>query len=327
MSGDETAEAKDLKPKLHQWLKKNGYPLEMRVARAMTRAGFSVTQSDYFQDTNELGAKVWRECDVTAQKGYIYHRVDPVVAGARVNLLHDLLLVCECKNNAQGTRPWIVFTDRLHFDMRAPRDAYLPHPMTSLANQYLRTLAIEYKLQRPALYAPGPHGYAASCAIIGNNEQSRNHNEDGAYKAITKVLSGARAAIENLPTVYHVFRIAIPVVVVTAPLYECYLDENTETQLEERDEMTILWRNPAVGVPEAAVHVIREKALPTFIEKVTALSNETHRHEPELLKTYAESKRRQLFHQEQHQKQRERELRRAGRKALTNRQRSLKKER
>jgi hypothetical protein len=55
----------ELKTKVEEWISKEGYPLEMQVAQIFQEAGYSVTQSDYYEDF-ETGKH--REIDVTASR-------------------------------------------------------------------------------------------------------------------------------------------------------------------------------------------------------------------------------------------------------------------
>ena len=62
----------DLSSKVEEWVNKQGYPFEMRVAAAFRKAGFGITQSDYYTDT-ETGTA--REIDVVAS---MQRWLDPV---------------------------------------------------------------------------------------------------------------------------------------------------------------------------------------------------------------------------------------------------------
>ena len=64
MTTDE-AGGKPLPERILEWLKSQGYPLEMRVARDLRAAGFAVTQSDFYRDPHS--STTWREIDVSAR--------------------------------------------------------------------------------------------------------------------------------------------------------------------------------------------------------------------------------------------------------------------
>ena len=78
---------------VRRWLKEQGYPLEMRVADALRRAGFRVRQSAYFSDPDENKP---RELDVVAS--YVWD------AAA---ISWELVVLVECKSAAE---PWVLFT-------------------------------------------------------------------------------------------------------------------------------------------------------------------------------------------------------------------------
>lgn len=76
-----------------EWLDKQEYPLEMRVAREFQSHGFAVIQSEYY----ESGESKSREIDVVAYKQRSFG-----------SLLTRFTLVVECKSSKQ--KPWILFS-------------------------------------------------------------------------------------------------------------------------------------------------------------------------------------------------------------------------
>ncbi len=85
----------DLKVKVADWLKKEGYPLEMKVADIFRRNGFGVDQSSYFIDP-ETGKM--REMDVIATA------IDKYTSNINISW------VIECKSSKKY--PWILFTSK-----------------------------------------------------------------------------------------------------------------------------------------------------------------------------------------------------------------------
>ena len=79
----------DLKERISEWLQRQGYPLEMRVAEACAKSGFRVRQSDYYVDP--VFDKP-REIDVSAS---LQREVGEVLA--------KLSLSIECK--ADNSKP------------------------------------------------------------------------------------------------------------------------------------------------------------------------------------------------------------------------------
>src|SRR5258708_1417641 len=84
----------DLKNAVEAWLAKQGFPLEMTVAAEFRKAGFSVIQSDFYEDPT---TKTQREIDVVAHlQTYVAQQ------------LIRISFVVECK--VSRDKPWVLFT-------------------------------------------------------------------------------------------------------------------------------------------------------------------------------------------------------------------------
>jgi hypothetical protein len=88
-------EPEPLESKLLKWIKKTGYPHEMRVARIFREAGFDVVQSEHYTD---LESNTSREIDVFATKE------SPL--GGDFHISIDFYV--ECKVSI--SKPWLIFT-------------------------------------------------------------------------------------------------------------------------------------------------------------------------------------------------------------------------
>jgi hypothetical protein len=95
------ASSTELGSRVADWLRGEGYPLEMTVARGLRDVGFTVTQSDQYQDpeTDKL-----REIDVVGR----WMRMLAIPGGAD-EMLAELSIVVECKRS--DSRPWVLFTN------------------------------------------------------------------------------------------------------------------------------------------------------------------------------------------------------------------------
>ncbi|NOH01035.1 MAG: hypothetical protein HND47_03175 [Chloroflexi bacterium] len=84
----------NLEKQILEWLKTQGYPLELEVALAFQKEGFSVFSSDWYEDyeTGEL-----REIDVTALKWSDTSKPRHLQVCYRI----------ECKTSRE--KPWVVF--------------------------------------------------------------------------------------------------------------------------------------------------------------------------------------------------------------------------
>src|ERR1035437_4845561 len=77
---------------IKNWLKDQGFPLEMQTASAFRKAGFEVTQSNLYTD---LDTKKPREIDVfAADKDYVG--------------VTQIAFIVECKSSK---KPWLLLTD------------------------------------------------------------------------------------------------------------------------------------------------------------------------------------------------------------------------
>ncbi len=123
----------DPKDAVDEFLRNNGYPLEMLVAKEFRKAGFEVYQSSIYVD-KEKGKD--REIDVTA---YYWRIVDEIQVSIKV--------IIECKF---AKTPWVLFTGEIaNFDN-------LPFPTFYCSNyagkKLLKTLsAYPYFFRSPFL--------------------------------------------------------------------------------------------------------------------------------------------------------------------------------
>jgi len=98
--------ASSLKAKLRDWLRTQGYPLEMAVASAFRRNGLLVAQSEYYRDPD---THLPREIDVVVYR-------DSQLG----NYALRLMLVVECK--ASKDKPWVLFTSHPRVRFGSPTE-------------------------------------------------------------------------------------------------------------------------------------------------------------------------------------------------------------
>ena len=68
------------------------------------------------------------------------------------------------------------------------------------------------------------------------------------------------------------YTVVIPVLVLDAPLYSCYLDENSEVSIDSIDRCTMQWRNSIGGMPNTIIEIITKTSLSDFLQEMgTAL--------------------------------------------------------
>ena len=76
-------------------------------------------------------------------------------------------------------------------------------------------------------------------------------------------------------------RFVVPVIVLQAPLFECYLDDNGAMKLVPAEMLSLYWDNPLVSNrSHTVIDVVTVDGLPRYIESVKqAFSHLKDRHE------------------------------------------------
>jgi len=243
----------ELTDKICGWLNKQGYPLEMSVAKALHAQAFSVTQSEYYTDPDEGES---REIDVVGRKQWEVE-----------NIICRISLVIECKTSRD--KPWLLFG--AENTPLADRARVLQRPAT-LAGKVLLSYLMEEPTtsSMPLFQLEGRHGYGLTQAFTSGN--------DAAYKAVMAASKAAHsiglaidAKRKNItpatpsPQKYYAF-LHFPVVVVSGNLFRCTMDSKTgNLTLDEIPRGVLVWRNPVVGQPHSIVHIVTEADFPAFV--------------------------------------------------------------
>lgn len=235
-----------LEAKLHEWLETQGYPLEMRVARAFQSAGARAIQSDFYTDASTEES---REIDVVASWQTIIE-----------NLLVRVSFVVECKSSRE--KPWILFVSpetRL-----TPTASVAQRAASELGRRTLVRVAKEASIQSlPIFRLPNAPGYSITQAFTSGH--------DICYAAASAVANAAAAKAGEIDVPTRGLRrvdnlqLVFPVVVTEARLFAAALKDDGAVSLKEQTSGVLLWRNPLVGLPHTIIHIVTLPALPDFI--------------------------------------------------------------
>jgi hypothetical protein len=257
-SGDKNKGSKDerdMPTKIRDWPNGQGFPLEMRTAKALRSAKYTVQQSQYFRNTGG----VQQEIDIIATKAKFWD--DPKPGG-----YVSMKVVAECKANPKVELPWVVFTAETHHAEREEVEHYLL--LNDVAASASRLATAHEAVTRPELLTFGERlGFGIQCAQIYSGKE----NEDLAYNAVLKL---THAALSQLQPDSDGANIVVPVLVVRTPLYECWLDDAGTMQLAVRTHLAVAWhRSTEVESTRAymLVHVVHESGLVDFVEKADAV--------------------------------------------------------
>jgi len=222
---------------IKKWLEDQGYPLEMRTASELRKAGFDVTQSELYTD-QETGKA--REIDVVA----LY----PDHVGVT-----RLAIFLECK---ASKKPWLLLCD----------------PQVLAGYNRVRSFAavdqnaIKAMHERPVfdvLMSACP--WFRKDELTGYSLRSAFSEKDIAYEA---TLGAAKASIDYVNGAKDYQQtVAFPVIVIASPLIRCSLDKDGEIQLEEIIEGEVFVKYDLVKPFRTCVRIVTLAGLPEFARR------------------------------------------------------------
>jgi hypothetical protein len=249
--------------KVREWVMGQGYPLEMRTAKAFRAGNFEVHQSEIYFDED---AGKTREIDLIA--------IAPDMMG-----LTRITFVVECKSSK---KPWVIFSSN----------------QATAGMNISFSYAVMSKTAREALIdiagsdpdnSKDPFDFALFGRLkwlrkdrhIGYSFRQAFSESDNAYAALVSAMRAACHPI-NKPVERKVphFQIVFPVIVIDSPLVHCYLDESNEMQLEQIDSGEVIFTAPDQERMTTCIRVVTADWLPQF---VTEAAKEVEQIRSELL--------------------------------------------
>lgn len=234
------------------WLRRSGFPFEMKVAAAWERVGFSVAQSVYYLDPESSSA---READILAYKENVTE-----AAWLRITF------VVECK--ARQDAGWVLFPKLGEPIDASTRVRMLTVPVS--ASPYLSRIARRGDVKTLAAFRSRRPAYAMAQARPAKEKGEPPVDDDGKDHAYAAIMGVSKAASHMLAEVSkesddEAFELLWPVIMTESPLYIARLS-NDDVELESVDEATLAWRHPtARGV--LAIDVVNAAAMDAYIAK------------------------------------------------------------
>lgn len=235
------ANQESLEHKIEDWLNKNGYPLEMQVAKAFRDNGFTVVQSDYYEDPKTDN---YREIDVCA---------------SALTLLDDkptlmqIQYVIECKLSRD--KPWVLFASEFDKGKYSQMENISWRIASENARTMLAILAASQEIDNLTTLRIGDRiGYGITQAF-------KESNSDITYKAAMGVVNACIAKKEKSRLTFTVF---FPAIVIDGLLFECFMDKDSAIVLTEVEKGTLVIRNEIGGLSGVAVSVMTKAALQEF---------------------------------------------------------------
>lgn len=237
------------KKAVHDWLKQQGYPLEMRVAKICADLNLGLFQGEYYLDPSEDKK---RETDVIAQ----YWESSP-----EKKVEFNVQFICECKSLKGKPKQWLLFSHQ-HTLIRQPTLLC----QTKEAENLMTNLdSVEGFPPAGIFSGTFDSGYALTLA-------NREGNDDVAYAAMAAVMSAAthwKDPPRGLLGLYGaaLIQIRIPIIVVSQPIYKASLTKKGELRVQKTPYGYLGFKRGA-HAKSPDVFLIHESALEKFIKAV-----------------------------------------------------------
>jgi len=225
-----------LQTKLEDWLREQGYPLEMRAARTFQKRGWFLHHSRRYKDPN-LSKE--REIDLLAFND------DPT------KRVHGHFVI-ECKWSPQ--KPWVLFMATQQ--SLNPAGHFNSTPSTASITKEIQSLKSEDVSAFP-LFAGIQEGYALVQAF------SKDAAIDAAYSAVQGAIAAADYFARDMSETTSHRIIYVPTVLLDGDLFRCSLSENGDVTVQPLEIGVLLYNTADYS---RCVHIVRESALEKFID-------------------------------------------------------------
>lgn len=251
-----------IEDQIREWLHRNGYVLEMQVARRIIaqrdrvpRSAYLVEQSVQYKDvmTEKL-----RESDVHWNIG----DTQDLAPGARPHSAR-IVSVIECKNTSA---PWILFLESTWDEFHPSKSGF-----DDCADcQRIRRVYVgaSYKL-------PWARDAPAYAVMEKKTRGERDHAREAVLSAVSATL-GLVADESKEAYRTHSAALYIPVVVTSSPLYTCQLDGDGDVELVEVRSCSVPVSHEAEDAP-ISVRVVGADAFDDYVTAICDLYNAARR--------------------------------------------------
>jgi hypothetical protein len=234
-----------LKAKIKEWLEKEGFPLEMRAARAFRHTGFEVRQSDIYSDPESGNS---REIDV--------------IAALRSEIgFTEVDFFVECKSSKH---PWVILCAE---DVLTGFNRVSAFSLMSMkAREHCTNEYSSLSQKINWLNKSNKSGYGLRKAL---------NEADAGYAASMSAVKACNARLsKNGPSASpRAFTFTFPTIVVDTPIFECILTAEGELQLEQVERSEFLFTATIPNNVATCVNVIHINALPGYAKECYEVAN------------------------------------------------------
>lgn len=235
----------ELEKKIEKWILKNGYPFEMKVAKAFKKEGFHVSQSILYRDiiTNK-----YREIDIIAH-------TNKLVNGVWFNLTY----VVECKKSTD--KPWVIFKNKDLFNLQTSRYQILGSKNSKLLISKISDKKKKSKKLEFIFPSIAESGYNVVTVF--------KESKDLAYSSTNSLLNACSYLVEKSNNSRLKFcNIYIPIIIIEGKLYESFLQEDDNINLLEVYHSTIANTKSFDESDSSIVTIASSLNLNKFIKKL-----------------------------------------------------------
>jgi hypothetical protein len=238
--------------KILEWLSKEGYPLEFKVANIFRANRFLTFQGQYVKD---FKTDIPREIDVLAQ----------VTSHVEKSFLR-ICYVVECKWTEN--KPWVIFTDQnSHI---APAACIAQSIATTTADAILWILASDKDVQELSIFrTPDRPGF--------NGRQAFGSQNDIVYSTLQSIMSSCYSKKRDYES-YHKKPedslgfgvIFIPLIVIEGRLFETFYNKQTQKiDILEKDQIRLHWRGSEAWHLHSTIDIVTIESLPDYVNKLS----------------------------------------------------------
>lgn len=201
--------------KIKSWINKNGYPFEMQVAKSFRKAGFEISQSILYKDSE---TEKYREADLIA---HITKEIN--------NVWLNITFVVECKKTID--KPWIIFSNK---ELYTVQNNKYPILASTNATYLIKHIAKNNSFQSPLIFPKIINsGYNIVTAF--------SEKSDIAYSASQSVIKACEYLVTNSNKSNKRFcNIYIPIIAIEGELHEAFLNNQDEIELTQVDWSTVV---------------------------------------------------------------------------------------
>jgi hypothetical protein len=245
-----------LENKILDWLSKEGYPLEFKVANIFRANGFYTFQGQYVKD---FKTETPREIDILAQ-------VSSDVDDSFLRICY----VVECKWTEN--KPWVIFTDQN--SQIAPAACIAQSIATKSAESILWILAADKDVQKLSIFrTPNRPGF--------NGRQAFGSQNDLVFNTLQSIMSSCyskkreyESNQKNLEDSPSFGVLMIPIIVIEGRLFETFYNNQTKKiDIVEKDQIRLHWRGSEAWHLHSTIDIVTIDFLPDFVKDLNFETN------------------------------------------------------